>query len=195
MHQFDKIYWDSKYNEGQTGWDLSAVSPPIANYCDQIKDKNIKILIPGAGNAYEAEYLIKNGFTDITVCDIADTPIQNLKNRLGENAKKVKYLQHDYFDIKETFDLVIEQTFFCALDPKLRKKYADKQDELLNPNGKIIGVLFANEFPFDGPPFGGTKDEYKSLFENKFNIKVLADCYNSITPRAGNELFIILEKV
>jgi len=43
--------------------------------------------------------------------------------------------------------------------------------ELLNPKGKLIGLLF--QFPLTevGPPFGGSKEEYNSLFENDFDIK------------------------
>ena len=86
---------------------------------------------------------------------------------------------------------MIEQTFFCALDPKLRLDYIQKCKKLLHHNGKLVGVLFGVEFPIQGPPFGGTKDEYESDFSKYFEIEVLEPCYNSIKPRSGNELFII----
>ena len=38
------------------------------------------------------------------------------------------------------------QTFFCAIDPSDRKKYADKIYTLLKENGKLAGVLFNHEF-------------------------------------------------
>jgi thiopurine S-methyltransferase len=65
--------------------------------------------------------------------------------------------------------------------------------DLLKENGKLVGVLFNRNFEA-GPPFGGSKEEYISLFRQKFNVKVMEDCYNSIVPRAGRELFMILEK-
>lgn len=91
------------------------------------------------------------------------------------------------------FDLIIEQTFFCALEPSLRKKYASKIATLLNNNGKIAGLLFNFPLTEVGPPFGGLTEEYKKLFSNKFKIKTLEKAYNSIKPRADKELFFIAE--
>jgi hypothetical protein len=48
------------------------VSPPIKAYIDTLKNKDIAILIPGCGNTYEAAYLLlEQGFTNVTVIDIA----------------------------------------------------------------------------------------------------------------------------
>ena len=55
----DKQYWSQRYQEGQTGWDIGGVSAPLAAYFDQLEDKNLRILIPGAGNAHEAAYLFQ----------------------------------------------------------------------------------------------------------------------------------------
>ena len=91
------------------------------------------------------------------------------------------------------FDLIVEQTFFCAIDPSLRKKYFEKMYSLLKPKGKIVGLLFDTEFEVS-PPFGGTKSEYENYFKNLFKINVFEKCYNSIKPREGKELFINLER-
>ena len=58
----DSNAWNQRYISNNTGWDIGYVSTPIKEYIDQITNKNIKILIPGCGNAHEAEYLFKNGF-------------------------------------------------------------------------------------------------------------------------------------
>ena len=65
---------------------------------------------------------------------------------------------------------------------------------MLKPNGKLVGVLFNIQLNDNHPPFGGCKEDYLSLFEEKFHIKMMDTAYNSITPRQNNELFIILEK-
>ena len=36
--------------------------------------------------------------------------------------------------------------------------------QLLIPKGKLVGLLFAEKFENDHPPFGGTKEEYKKRF-------------------------------
>ena len=93
-----------------------------------------------------------------------------------------------------TFDLILEQTFFCALDPNLRKSYVSKMEKMLNPNGKVSGLLFNFPLTEVGPPFGGSIEEYQKLFSGKFKIKTLEKAHNSIKPRADKELFFIFEK-
>jgi hypothetical protein len=44
---------------------------------------------------------------------------------------------------------------------------------LLNPKGKLVGLLFDFPLTTEGPPFGGSTSEYLNLFSDKFNIKTL----------------------
>jgi methyl halide transferase len=193
MTQLNKNYWESRYETQNTGWDIGHISPPIKSYIDQLNDKTIKILIPGAGNAYEFEYLLQQGFQNSKVIDIAKQPLENLKARLP-NLVSDHYLLGDFFDHNGTYDLIIEQTFFCALDPSLRQSYAAKMHQLLNIGGKLVGLLF--DFPLNQvePPFGGSLEEYLECFEPLFKIKTLTRAFNSIKPRANKELFFIFEK-
>ena len=191
--KFDKAYWDTKYQENQTGWDIGAASTPIKTYIDQLKNKELKILIPGAGNGYEVEYLHKSGFIDVTVIDISAQPLKNILDRIPDFPKE-KLIQTDFFEHCGTYDLIIEQTFFCALSPTLRKYYVSKMNDLLVRKGKLVGLLFDFELTEKGPPFGGSSTEYLNLFAEKFKNITLERCYNSIKPRNGNELFFIFEK-
>jgi hypothetical protein len=65
--------------------------------------------------------------------------------------------------------------------------------ELLLPKGKLAGLLFDFPLTSDGPPFGGSKEEYIKLFSTKFEIKKLERAHNSIKPRENKELFFIFE--
>ena len=188
----DQTYWDDQYKAKATGWDLGLVSPPIQKLIDTIEDKNSAILIPGGGNSYEAEYLLQQGFTNITVIDIAPTLIEVLQQKFV-NHPNVKIILGDFFEHQGQYDLIIEQTFFCALPPTMRPKYVWKMHQLLAPKGKIAGLLFNREFE-EGPPFGGNKVEYINLFSGAFTILKMDVCANSVVPRANSELFIELEK-
>ena len=188
----DQAYWDAQYKAKATGWDLGTVSPPIQELIDTIEDKNSAILIPGGGNSYEAEYLLRQGFTNITVIDIAPTLIEVLQQKFV-NHPNVKIILGDFFEHQGQYDWIIEQTFFCALPPTMRPKYVWKMHQLLAPKGKIAGLLFNREFE-EGPPFGGNKVEYINLFSGAFTILKMDVCANSVVPRANSELFIELEK-
>lgn len=189
----NQSYWDERYKQGKTGWDIGYISTPMEDYIDQFTDKNLKILIPGGGNSYEAEYLFENGFKNVYIADISLIPLNNLAERVPSFPKE-NLLHTDFFDLNDSFDLILEQTFFCALEPILRNRYVDKAYDLLKPNGKIVGLLFNIPLNSDEPPFGGNKDEYIPLFEDKFVIDKMEMAYNSIPPREGNELFIKLQK-
>ena len=188
----DQAYWDAQYRAKATGWDLGTVSPPIQELIDTIEDKNSAILIPGGGNSYEAEYLLQQGFNNITVIDIAPTLIEVLQQKFV-NQPHVKIILGDFFEHQGQYDWIIEQTFFCALPPTMRPKYVWKMHQLLAPKGKITGLLFNREFK-EGPPFGGNKLEYMNLFSGAFTILKMDVCTNSVRPRTNSELFIELEK-
>jgi methyl halide transferase len=186
----DAQYWNTRYTSNETGWDIGHASTPIVEYINQLTDKSISILIPGCGNAYEAVYLLEQGFEHITLLDIAPVVIKELREKLKNyDRKRLRIVQEDFFTHDATYDLIIEQTFFCALEPSLRKDYALSMYELLNPGGRLVGVLFNRDFP-GGPPFGGSLAEYESLFSPVFEVDTLAPCHNSIKPREGTEVFI-----
>lgn len=190
----NKDYWDDRYKNKETGWDIGHISTPIKEYIDQLKNKDLAILIPGCGNAYEAEYLLQNGFTNLTVIDISPLLTQQLAEKLSRySGKQLHIICGDFFDLLLSFDLIIEQTFFCALNPALREKYVVKMNSLLDAGGKIAGLLFNRDFD-GGPPFGGGREEYVKLFSPYFKINVMETAYNSIEPRAGAELWINMEK-
>ena len=185
--------WDKRYINGDIGWDLGVVSPPLKAYFDQLENKNVKILIPGGGNSYEAEYLFSQGFTNVFVVDLSKIAIENIKNRIPHFPKS-QLILGDFFDLKDSFDLIIEQTFFCAIDPNLRPKYVLKMKELLREKGKLVGLLFNAPLFTNRPPFGGSKKEYLNYFKNDFKIKTFEKCHNSVKSRQGRELFINIEK-
>lgn len=187
----DQKYWNDQYQNNTTGWNLGVVSPPIKSYIDSITNKNISILIPGCGNAYEADYLLEKGFSNITVIDIAPLLIEKLKNKYDDNTT-IKVILGD-FEHHQRYDLIIEQTFFCALPSVMRQQYVLQMQKLLNINGLLIGLLFNRTFE-KGPPFGGNKMEYELLFKDTFEIKKLVNCKNSFPARENTELWIELKK-
>ena len=193
MEPGEETDWNGLYLATDTPWDIGYASPPLTEYANTLADKNLRILIPGCGNAYEASYLLENGFTSVTLIDISTVLADRLRNRLANHQQHVKVVTGDFFELVDQFDLIVEQTFFCALHPSLRRAYAKKMSELLVPNGKLAGVLFNREFT-GGPPYGGNAEEYRDLFGTLFTIKTLEPCYNSIKPRMGSELFFELVK-
>ncbi|SKB77778.1 methyltransferase domain-containing protein [Maribacter arcticus] len=193
----EQNYWTQRYKEQQTGWDIGYPSTPIKEYVDQLTDNTIEILIPGAGNAYEAEYLWKKGFKNVHILDISDVPLIQFKKRNPDFPVTQMHLA-DFFEFQGQYDLIIEQTFFCSIVPsdKNRNAYAKHMAELLKPTGKLVGVWF--NIPLSGDmekrPFGGDKKLYTRYLSPILKTITFDPCYNSIAPRQGSELFGIFER-
>ncbi|PCJ64404.1 MAG: SAM-dependent methyltransferase [Bacteroidetes bacterium] len=181
-------YWENRYQESKTGWDIGYANKIHTDYVEANYGKDARILIPGAGSAYEAEYLWKRGYTNVHPCDFAPEAKERFLKRVSDFPDN-QFITGDFFEITDRFDLVLEQTFFCAINPNLRKSYVSHMHDILNVDGKIYGVMFDMDKP-DGPPYGGNPVEYKTLFSNYFAILTMEKSQKSIPKRMGNELIV-----
>ncbi|MGV3630930.1 MAG: methyltransferase domain-containing protein [Bacteroidota bacterium] len=188
----DQAFWQQRYSDGRTGWDIGEISVPIRAYADQLENKELKILIPGCGYGHEAKYLHEQGFTQVYVLDFAAQAVEAFRS-MCPGFPEAHILQEDFFTHEGSYDLIIEQTLFCAIGLELRDAYVTQVHRLLKPGGKLVGLLFDCEFD-SGPPFGGSQEEYETRFSRKFSELKMERCYNSITPRRNRELFIRLRK-
>ena len=197
LPDFDAAYWQARYVAGRDGWDTRGVTPPLRVYFDQLAvAAQPRILIPGAGRAYEAEYLHQLGCREVFVADIAPEALAALAARVRD-FPAAHLLLADFFALANDppYDLIVEQTFFCALDPGLRPTYARQCAHLLRPGGTLMGLLFDTDFgPVQEPPFGGSRKEYRAYFEPYFEFRHFETATNSLKPRQGRELFICLKK-
>lgn len=190
-------FWSTRYSEARTGWDLGSPSTPLKAYIDQLEDKDLRILIPGAGNAYEAEYLWQQGFKNTHVLDISEAPLKAFSQRVPDFPQE-QLVQANFFEHKGAYDLILEQTFFCSFPPlkENRVNYAKHMASLLTEGGKLAGLWF--NIPLAGDlvkrPFGGDKAEYLTYLSPYFDIVTFEECHNSIKPRLGSELFGIFQK-
>ncbi|HQV39367.1 MAG: SAM-dependent methyltransferase [Flavobacteriales bacterium] len=182
-------FWKERYATGDTRWDLGMVSTPLKAYFDQLTNKDLRILIPGGGRSYEAEYLHRSGFRNVFVLDLADAPLADLVRRCPDFPRE-HLIVGDFFHHQGQYDRIIEQTFFCALHPRFRTSYVDRMHELLVPGGMLTGVLFDDPMDTDHPPYGGDAGEYRQVFGHKFEELTLAPCHNSVEPRAGREVWL-----
>ena len=190
-------FWEDIYLENDTGWDLKGVTP----FFDSISNDLIqgKVCILGCGRGYDAIMFAEKGF-DVTAVDFAPTPISELNKLAIQKSVIITTVQDDIFSLVEkfpdTFDYVIEQTCFCAIDPNRRKEYETLVRTILKPGGKLVGLWF----PLDksqeegGPPFGTTIYEVKSIFNSGWKIEKENFPSQSVEPRKGREKLIIFKK-
>ncbi len=189
----DAQYWSDRYHEGRTGWDIGYAAPQLMAFAVDFP-KDARILIPGCGRAYEAEALHRQGYTEVYVVDWSREPLDDFLERVPDFPSE-HLIQSDFFALTGHYDLMLEQTFFCALSPDLRDRYVAKVHTLLSEGGVLAGLLFDFPLTDDGPPFGGSADEYRARFSHCFNLERMARSELSIPPRAGRELAIRFVKI
>lgn len=199
--KLDPAYWDERYRIGSTGWDLGEANSGLVDAVAQRLTSSSRVLIPGAGRAYEARALWTRGHREVFVLDWSATAIEEV--RAATSAEQVGLTQQqldarllvgDFFTHRGRYDVLVEQTFFCAIAPARRGEYVRQAAELLKPGGRWIGLLFDRHFPNAGPPFGGSLAEYRGLFGEAFEIETLAPSQISVPPRRGSEAFGVMRK-
>jgi len=193
MPTLNADYWNQRYLDHDTPWDIGYVSTPLRHVFDKITDKAIHILIPGAGRAHEAIYLHQQGFHNVWVCDWAPEAFAFLRKQAPDFPES-NLLIEDFFQLTGQFDLIVEQTFLSALPPAMRPQYVRKVWELQADHGYLIGVLFNEEFSHSGPPYGGNRATYERLFRPYFHLEEWHVATDSIAPRQGRELFLRFRK-
>lgn len=188
--------WQGYYDENDLKWDLGEVSPPLKRLWEEGSLKPGKVMIPGCGQGHEVLFFARQGF-DVTGVDYTDGAVGLLRENLHREGVSAQVIQSDFFKIDAThdraYDLMLEQTFFCAIHPRDRARYVETACRILKPGGLLAG-LFYETGEEDGPPYNTTQEHIRHHFSRAFEILRLEKCDHSIERRAGKELLAILKK-
>ncbi|MNR87095.1 tellurite resistance protein TehB [compost metagenome] len=186
--------WEARYQEGDTPWDLGKPAPVFSRLIHEARFAPGKLLIPGAGRGYDAIAFAQAGF-DVTSVDVSESACAFLRELAASQGAAVDVRQEDFFAMSEvgTYDLALEYTFYCAIDPSLRTAYRDQMARLLKPGGLLFGLFFPLTKPLDagGPPFGVRRDEVEASLSECFDLVMAEEPADSVKPRRGNEILMI----
>ena len=192
-------FWEQIYEEEVIpGWDIGEPAPPFVAYLDRPNaPKSGQVAVIGCGRGNDVLLFAQRGF-EVTAVDFSTPAIQAVREKLQAAQLQVDLQQTDIFDLPQshalTFDYIVEYTCFCAIDPTRRPEYVNMVHQVLKPKGTLLAVFYL--LPVDqGPPFGTTEDEVRSLFLDQFEIVEMIISPNSIEKRAGKELFACLKKL
>ena len=188
--------WQRHYEENDLGWDLGQVAPPFVKLWQEEKLPLGKVLVPGCGRGHEVVFLAENGF-DVTAIDFSSGAVTYLKNALKKRNLEGRILHQDFFSLDEShegvYDLVLEQTFFCAISPKQRRDYVLNVSRILKPGGMLVGLFYHTDEQ-GGPPYNTTREDIEMHFSKKFEIQELDKTSLSTEQRKDKEWLGILKK-
>ena len=196
MEGYSQEDWQRHYDEDDLGWDLGHVAPPFVDLLDSNIISPCKTLVPGCGRGHEVIFLAENGF-DLTAVDYSIGAVNHLNSVILERKLNIRVLNLDFFELDSThnrlYDLLIEQTFFCAISPSQRLLYVETVARILQKGGMMAG-LFYHTGQEGGPPFNTTRQDIIKHFSGLFEIRELTQAKNSAEKRKGKEWLAILIK-
>jgi len=156
--------WESRYQNGETGWDRGGTSPALAHWLTHGLRAPARVLIPGCGLGHEVIMLARMGFS-VTAIDIAPSAVAHLKRELAKVDLRAKVMLGDLFAYTsdKPFDAVYEQTCLCAIRPEQREAYEKQLYAWLKPGGRLL-ALFMQTGAEGGPPFHCAVEDMQHLF-------------------------------
>ena len=146
-----KKHWETVQetkNPDQVSWTQEIPKTSLKFIRSFKLNKKAKIIDIGGGDSKLVDYLLKEGYNNITVLDISEKAIAKAKKRLGEKASKVNWIVSDITEFKphSSFDVWHDRaTFhFLTTDDQI-KKYTNIATIF------VRGYLIIGTFSQNGP--------------------------------------------
>jgi SAM-dependent methyltransferase len=158
--------------------------------------KNAAIIDIGGGDSKLPDYLLSEGFTNITVLDISEKALERAKIRLGAKADKVKWVVSDILEFKPKakYDLWHDRAAFHFLTTAEQiEDYLDIASNAINEGKYIITGTFSKEGPLKCSGLEIKQYDEKALTEilnRKFEkIKCITEDHTTPFNTTQNFLF------
>lgn len=149
MKDSQKAHWDDVYTNktpDQVSW-MQAVPRTSLDFIHGFQlSKNASIIDIGGGDSNLVDFLLLEGFVNITVLDISAAAIQKAKARLGAKSELVKWVVSDITEFKtnEHFDLWHDRATFHFLTSKSQiAAYLQIAGRAIN-NYMVVGTFSEN---------------------------------------------------
>lgn len=94
----NKAHWETVYetkNPDQVSWTQEIPETSLRLIRSLSPDKTAAIIDVGGGDSRLVDFLLADGYVNITVLDISEKALEKAKARLGDNAQKVQWMVAD----------------------------------------------------------------------------------------------------
>jgi ubiquinone/menaquinone biosynthesis C-methylase UbiE len=152
MNHLERIqHWENVYHTkspNEVSW--TQVVPKLSLHYIQSYNlaKEASIIDVGGGDSTLVDFLLEQGFENISVLDISKKSIQKAKERLGNKAKKIQWINTDILKFKpnQNYDLWHDRAAFHFLTlPNQIKKYIALANNVVNKN--MLIACFSKDGP------------------------------------------------
>ncbi|MDI3321038.1 methyltransferase domain-containing protein [Pinibacter soli] len=145
---WEKVYQTKKPNE--VSWTQAVPATSLKTIQSWNIPKSAAIIDVGGGDSMLPDFLLEEGYENITVLDISAAAIERVKERLGDKAYKVKFVVSNILDFEpaEKFAVWHDRAAFHFLtDPTDIAKYIAITEKYIEPNGKMMIATFSTAGP------------------------------------------------
>ena len=188
-------FWSHIYQIGDDGWELGRAAPPIARWLAANPPSGKRVLVAGCGRGHEARLAARLG-ARVTAVDIAPEAVAATRALAAKEGLTLDVLEADVFALPSAlrFDLILEHTLFCAIDPARRSEYVRAMAAALDKGGQLVGLFWNTGRP-GGPPFAVEEPEVRALMSTHFTIDSCTLAPDSVAARLGRELLMVMTKI
>ncbi|HLF52275.1 class I SAM-dependent methyltransferase [Flavobacterium sp.] len=151
MENNRKEHWETVYETKQpneVSWTQENPKTSLDFIRDTNLDKSAKIIDIGGGDSKLVDFLLEEGYQNITVLDISANALERAKKRLGKKAEKVNWIVSDIteFNPDNTFDIWHDRaTFHFLTSPEQIKTYIETVKK------SVTGFMTIGTFSENGP--------------------------------------------
>jgi SAM-dependent methyltransferase len=158
--------WEQSWQRGVTPWDAGCAAPSLTGLVASGTLPPGRALVPGVGGGYDA-LALASPTRSVIGLDLSATAVDVANARrdaLGIPAASCAFVAGDFFSSEQgQFDLIWDYTFFCALQPELRPRWAARMRQLLSPGGVLVTLIFPIGDFAGGPPFAVSPELYSRV--------------------------------
>lgn len=199
----NKIHWETVYETktpDQVSWTQKKPITSLEFIQSSGLGKDAKIIDIGGGDSNLVDFLLEEGYENITVLDISSKALERAQTRLGDAAQKIKWIVTDItaFQPTETYDIWHDRAAFHFLTtPEQISKYVDIAEKY------ITGYMILGTFSKNGPTKcsgleitqyneESLSEKFKSGFEK---IKCITEDHTTPFETVQNFVFCSFKKI
>ncbi|MFZ9388051.1 MAG: class I SAM-dependent methyltransferase [Chitinophagaceae bacterium] len=192
-----KEHWENIYQSQKThqhSWMQNNPTTSLELIGKSGIPKNAAIIDIGGGDSRLVDFLLREGYSDITVLDIAPASILRAEKRLGDDAQKVKWIESDILDFRPPGKYALwhdRAAFHFLIEPEAVRRYMN----ILSTS--VTGQAIIGAFSTDGPdrcsglPVKQYNEEsLKALFREYHFVKTECKRSDHVTPGGVVQNFV-----
>lgn len=156
--------WEARFRADDAPWERVGVHPALADWAQAgAFTPGSRMLVPGCGRGAEPEAFAQLGVA-ITGVDIAPSAIDWQRAHFAQERLTGRFVITDALAFRPdaAVDAVWEQTFLCAIHPRLRPDWEAMAHASLKPGGSLFALFMQKDEP-GGPPYGCAMDAMRAL--------------------------------